>query len=151
MVLAGCGGGGKPAAPGEVARAWSAALNKNDNEAAGRLFADGAQIVQDGSERLQTHADAVRWNAGLPCGGTITLLEPRADGQVLAVFRLTDRPHHICDAPGGLAAVLFEVRKGQIVLWHQTDVPGASTPEGQIAKTPEPGSAQPNQVRESRA
>jgi hypothetical protein len=116
-----------------VARAWSAALNRSDNEAAGRLFADGAQIVQDGSEVLRTHADAVRWNSGLPCGGTITLLEPRGDGEVLAVFRLTDRPQHTCDAPGQQAAVLFEVRKGRIVLWHQTDVPAASSPEGQIA------------------
>jgi hypothetical protein len=132
VVLAGCGST-KAASPGEVARAWSAALNTGDNEAAGRLFSSGAQIVQGGSERLRTHADAVRWNAGLPCGGTITLLEPRGDGQVLAVFRLTDRPHHICDAPGQLAAVVFEVRKGRIVLWHQTDVPKASTPEGQIA------------------
>jgi hypothetical protein len=133
VVLAGCGGGAKAASPGDVARAWSTALNENDNEAAGRLFAGGAQIVQGGSELLQTHADAVRWNAGLPCGGTITLLEPRGDGQVLAVFRLTDRPHHVCDAPGRLAAVLFEVRKGQIVLWHQTDVPKPDTPAGQIA------------------
>jgi hypothetical protein len=132
VVLTGCGGH-KAASPGQVARAWSAALNRNDNEAAGRLFSNGAQIVQDGSERLRTHADAVRWNAGLPCGGTITLLEPRGDGEVLAVFRLTDRPQHACDAPGQLAAVLFEVKKGQIVLWHQTDVPKPDTPEGQIA------------------
>jgi hypothetical protein len=132
VVLIGCGGH-QAASPGQVARAWSAALNQNDNERAGRLFSDGAQIVQGGSELLQTHAAAVRWNAGLPCGGTITLLEPRGDGEILAVFRLTERPHHICDAPGQLAAVLLEVKDGQIVLWHQTDVPKPDTPEGQIA------------------
>jgi hypothetical protein len=132
VLVTGCGGH-KTASPGQVARAWSAALNSNDNETAGRLFANGAQIVQDGRELLRTHADAVRWMAGLPCGGTIALLEPRGDGEVLAVFRLTDRPQHTCDAPGQLAAVLFEVKKGQIVLWHQTDVPAPSTPEGQIA------------------
>ena len=46
LALTGCGGH-KTATPTQVARAWSAALDRNDNEAAGLLFADGAQIVQD--------------------------------------------------------------------------------------------------------
>jgi limonene-1,2-epoxide hydrolase len=127
LALTGCGGH-KTATPTQVARAWSAALDRNDNEAAGLLFADGAQIVQDGTQTLQTHADAVRWNASLPCGGRIVTLELRSKTQVLVVFVLSERPHHTCDAPGGTAAAVFQVRNGKIVLWHQTDVPPQLAP-----------------------
>src|SRR6267378_2927069 len=74
LALTACGSK-KTASPSEVVRAWSAALDRNDNEQAARLFADGAQIIQNGEETLLTHADAVRWNAGLPCGGRISHLE----------------------------------------------------------------------------
>jgi hypothetical protein len=119
-------GGDKTASPTDVVRAWSAALDRNDNEAAGRLFADGAQVIQDSETSLPTHADAVRWNSLLPCGGKITSLELRGKQLVLAVFTLSDRPGHRCDAPGGQAAALFEVEHGKIVVWHQTDVPTAT-------------------------
>ena len=109
--------------PGQVVRAWSAALDRNDSEAAGTLFADGARVIQGDVQTLATHSDAVRWNAGLPCGGTITLLEPRSNGQVLAVFTLTNRPQHRCEGPGDKAAALFQVEDGKIVLWHEVDVP----------------------------
>ena len=46
-VLTACGGH-KTASPSEVVRAWSAALDRNDNDAAGGLFADSAQVIQDG-------------------------------------------------------------------------------------------------------
>jgi len=132
LLLTGCSGH-KAASASEVARAWSAALNRDDNEAAARLFASGAEVVQNGGMILQTHADAVRWNAGLPCGGRITSLQPRGKEAVLAVFQLTDRPQHQCDATGGRAAALFEVQKGKIVLWHQTDVPADVQPGGNEA------------------
>jgi limonene-1,2-epoxide hydrolase len=121
LALAGCGGH-KTASAAQVTRAWSAALNRDDNEAAARLFADGALIVQNGSETFATHADAVRWNAGLPCGGRITRLELRGKDEVIARFELTERPRHSCDAPGGAAAAVFKVENGKIVLWHQTEV-----------------------------
>ena len=123
LVLAGCGGS-HAASPESVAREWSAALNRDDNEAAARLFAGDATIVQGGEMRLQTHADAVRWNAGLPCGGRIVSVEPQgSSGDVLVVFRLEERPQHRCDAPGARAAALFSIRHGKIVLWHQTNPP----------------------------
>ena len=78
--------------------------------------------MQDGPETFRTHADAVRWNAGLPCGGRITHLEVHGDDEVVAQFRLTERPQHSCDAPGGVAAALFQVKDGKIVLWHQAEV-----------------------------
>ena len=132
LALTACGGH-KTASPDAVVRAWSAALDRNDNETAGRLFADGAQVIQNNRmTRLPTHAVAVRWNALLPCGGTIVSLEPRGPQLVLAVFKLSERPGHACDAPGQEAAALFEVQKGRIVVWHQTDVPTAP-PAGEVA------------------
>ncbi|MDP9284828.1 MAG: hypothetical protein M3P41_07740 [Actinomycetota bacterium] len=125
LLLAGCGGP-KPASPEQVARSWSAALDRSDNEAAALLFAHGARIVQNGELTLSTHADAVRWNAALPCGGKIVSVSRRNSVDVLVVFSLESRPQHACDAPGQKAAALFRVRDGKIVLWHQTDVPSAA-------------------------
>src|SRR5262249_18132213 len=100
VLLTGCGF--HAASPESVVRAWSASLNRNDNEGAARLFADGAKVIQDGETTLETHADAVSWNAGLPCGGRITSLQQHGD-QVSATFALTDRPHHLCGGPGQAA------------------------------------------------
>ena len=132
LALTACGGSKAASAP-DVVRAWSAALDRNDNEHAARLFANGAQIIQNGEATLATHADAVRWNAGLPCGGRISHLELHGKNQVLAIFELRNRPQHRCDSIGGQAAAIFQVEHGQIVLWHQTAVPGAYAPGGQIA------------------
>ncbi|HST13914.1 MAG TPA: nuclear transport factor 2 family protein [Gaiellaceae bacterium] len=130
LVLAACGGRSVRSAEG-AARAWSAALNKSDNEAAASQFAPNARIIQNGEVVLQTHSDAVRWNAGLPCGGRITrVIEERKD-QVLVVFRLIERPGHHCDAPGLKAAAVFRVEHGKIVGWQQTNPPDESpTPAG---------------------
>jgi limonene-1,2-epoxide hydrolase len=130
LALTACGGAKSASAP-EVVRAWSAALDRNDNERAARLFSHGAQVVQNGKLTLATHADAVRWNAGLPCGGRISGLEVRGKDLVLAVFELRARPDHRCDAEGQQAAALFEVENGQIVLWHQTAVPDRYATGGQ--------------------
>ncbi len=121
-LLAACGGHSVRSAE-DTARAWSAALNTSDNEAAATLFAAGAKIVQNGEIVLQTHDDAVRWNAGLPCGGQIIRVIHQRKNQVLVVFRLTERPGHHCDAPGIKAAAVFRVADGKIVLWRQTVPP----------------------------
>ena len=130
LTLTACGGKKAASAP-DVVRAWSAALDRNDNEEAARLFAPGALIVQNGELTLATQADAVRWNAGLPCGGRISHLEAHGKGEVLAVFELQPRPRHRCDSKGGQAAAIFRVRDGRIVLWHQTPVPDKYAPDGQ--------------------
>jgi limonene-1,2-epoxide hydrolase len=115
--VAGCGGGS--ASPSHVVRAWSGALNAGDNDAAADLFAPGAEVVQEGVvTRLRTHADAVAWNAGLPCSGTIVSLS--TNGPVVrATFLLGDRRTSRCDGPGRRATAIFRVREGKIVLWHQ--------------------------------
>ena len=64
----------------------------------------------------------MRWNAGLPCGGRITRLQRHGKDEVIAQFELTERPGHSCDAPGGAAAAVFQVKHGKIVAWHQTEL-----------------------------
>jgi len=59
VVLAGCGGDAARS-PENVARAWSDALNRSDNEAAANLFAPATEIIQNGEIVLRTHGDAVR-------------------------------------------------------------------------------------------
>jgi hypothetical protein len=122
VLAAGCGGHAAPS-PERVARDWSAALDRNDNEAAARLFADDATIIQGGELVLRDHAAAVQWNAMLPCGGSILSVRPQGKTDVLVVFRLGERPQHRCDGPGTRTAALFRVEDGKIVLWHQTQVP----------------------------
>jgi len=110
-------------------RAWSAALDRNDNDRAASLFAAGAMVVQNGTITLATHADAAAWNAALPCGGTITSIAQHGSDEVVAVFDLGARPHHACDTPGEQAAALFRIVRGKIVLWHQVDTGGGPRTE----------------------
>ena len=120
-LLAGCGSS-EPSAE-SVVRAWSQALNSDDNETAARLFAPGAEVVQgDTAIRLQTRADAIAWNAALPCSGRILSIRSRGN-TATATFLLGDRRHSRCDGPGERATAIFRVRRGKIVLWHQTGNP----------------------------
>jgi len=126
VLVAGCGSG-SPSAE-SVVRAWSEALNQDDNNTAGNLFAPGAEIVQDGHVlTLRTHEQAVAWNAALPCSGRIVSI--RSHGETArATFLLGDRRHSRCDGPGERATAIFRVVAGKIVLWHQTGPSGPSGP-----------------------
>jgi hypothetical protein len=118
ILAAGCSA--KTPSPESVVRAWSEELNSGDNESAAALFAPGARVIQGGRTlTLRTRKEAVAWNAGLPCSGRIVAIMTRSDTAV-ATFRLGDRGTVRCDSPGGEATALFRVRKGKIVLWHQT-------------------------------
>jgi limonene-1,2-epoxide hydrolase len=113
--------------PAEVVRAWSRALNTNDNEHAARLFAENARVLQPGVDvRLTTHRLAVAFNNALPCAGRIVEISVKGN-RATAVFVLGQRPRHRCDAPGVKAAALFVVRSGKIVLWQQVPVPEKPT------------------------
>jgi limonene-1,2-epoxide hydrolase len=117
-VATGCGSS-SPSAE-SVVRAWSQALNSDDNKAAADLFAPGAEIVQAGRVvTLRTHADAVAWNSHLPCSGRIVSIKSKGQ-TATATFELGDREHSQCDGPGERATAIFRVVKGKIVLWHQT-------------------------------
>lgn len=117
-------------------RAWSAALNAGDNEAAADLFAPRALVLQDGvGLELRTHEAAVQFNAGLPCSGEIVRLS--ADGEVVtAVFELGDRPAGNCDAPPGtLATAQFLIQGGRIVAWQEIPVPAEAPPGAPDGRT----------------
>jgi limonene-1,2-epoxide hydrolase len=120
-LLSGCGSG-HPSAE-SVVRAWSEALNADDNNRAADLFANGAEVVQAGRVlTLRTHKDAVAWNAGLPCSGQIVSITAHGD-TATATFRLGNRRPGSCDGPGQRATAIFKVVKGKIVLWHQMPGP----------------------------
>jgi limonene-1,2-epoxide hydrolase len=117
---------GSTLSPAAVVRAWSKALNRNDNEAAANLFAPNAVVTQPGYRVvLKTHKSAVVWNNLLPCSGHITSLLVNGTS-VTANFTLGERPKHKCDAPGRAAAAVFRIHNGKIVLWRQ--VPPVSQP-----------------------
>jgi limonene-1,2-epoxide hydrolase len=130
-LLAGCGGspgkqGGTLTASNRsvtrIVRAWSRAINSDDNEAAADLFARNARVIQGGVVLiLRTHADAVAWNAGLPCSGHIVRISTTRD-TATAEFVLGDRPSSACDGPGQRAAAVFQLRGGKIVVWRQVPV-----------------------------
>jgi limonene-1,2-epoxide hydrolase len=118
LALGGCGGNSP--SPESVVRAWSHALNSDDNETAAKLFARGAEIVQPGAVlTLETHQQAVAWNAALPCSGKIVHISA-AGNTVTATFVLGDRPTSKCDGPGERTTTVMRVKDGKIVLWHQT-------------------------------
>src|SRR5262249_32296960 len=113
----------RPPKPEDVVRAWSKALNTNDNEAAANLFAEHAMIIQGTLQRrLPNHHVAVLCNQGLACAGKIVAMR-KVGTQVLATFLLGERPKHHCDAPGEKASAVFDVRAGKIVLWAQVANP----------------------------
>jgi len=113
-----------PPSPPAIVRAWSAALNRNDNAAAAKLFAPNAHVVQGPLDvRLTTARLALVFNASLPCAGRIVHITVSGDAAV-ATFVLGHRPKHTCTAAKGeKAAALFVVRDGKIVLWEQVAVP----------------------------
>lgn len=119
LLLAGCAGGDP--SPESVVRAWSQAVNSEDNAGAARLFADGARVIQGSSvRRLDSFAEARAWNAGLPCAGRIVSLRDRGE-TVRVTFVLGHRARSRCDGPGERAQAVFRVREGKIVLWHQLE------------------------------
>jgi limonene-1,2-epoxide hydrolase len=130
LVVAAAGSGAAVATPtpAQVVRAWSKALNANDNEAAANLFAHDALVVEGPvAVPLSSHKLAVAFNDSLPCAGKIVALDVKGI-TVTATFVLGHRPKHACDGPGEKAAALFIVRKGKIVHWARVPVPKPKPP-----------------------
>ena len=109
--------------PAAVVRAWSAALNRGDNEAAANLFAKNAVVAQPGyTLPLKTHKLAVLWNKSLPCAGHILWITVRKN-VADATFLLSNRsPVQRCDAPGTRARAAFTVVNGKIAAFVQLPV-----------------------------
>ena len=117
-----------PPSPPAIVRAWSKALNANNNVAAAKLFAHNARVIQPGVDvRLNSRALAVAFNASLPCAGRIVAVQVNG-AKATATFVLGERPKHRCDAPGAKAAAVFTVRGGKIVRWEQIPVPAPKGP-----------------------
>jgi limonene-1,2-epoxide hydrolase len=116
-----------PPSPPAIVRAWSAALNRNDNAAAAKLFAPNARILQGPLDaRLTSPQLALAFNASLPCAGRIVRITVKGT-RATATFVLGHRPKHKCTAaPGEKAAAVFDVRDGKIVLWEEVPVPAKS-------------------------
>ena len=127
LVLAPSAPAKAPPGPAAVVRAWTAALNRSDNEAAANLFAKNAVVIQNGLKLvLFNHHIAVLWMEGLPCSGRlihVMVTQNIAD----AIFVLGSRKGIKCDAPGVKARAAFVVRNGKIALWEQLPVPKSAT------------------------
>jgi limonene-1,2-epoxide hydrolase len=108
----------------KVVLAWSAAINRNDNNAAAELFAKDAIVAQSAVFKLIDKPTAVLWNDGLPCAGKVVELR-MVQNAVVATFVLGERPKHRCDAPGHRAGAAFVIEGGKITLWEQVPVPDA--------------------------
>ena len=127
LAVALAGPASAAASPSQVVRAWSRALNANDNEHAARLFAPNARVIQPGVDvRLRTHEIAVAFNDALPCAGRIVAISVHGE-RATATFVLGRRPKHVCDGLGQKAAALFVVHAGKIVRWQQVAVPASPT------------------------
>ena len=85
-----------------------------------RFFARNIAIVQgDQLLRLHTHRQAVAWNKGLPCGGTIRSLKQRGSS-VEVTFHLESAKNRHCEDPAGAEAIaIVVVEDGRIILWDQ--------------------------------
>src|SRR5947209_3802951 len=112
--------------PSAVVRAWSAAVSANNNAAAARLFAPGAQV---NGRVLRSSAQALAFNAALPCGWRVTSTAA-AGNRVTATFLLAARPGHRCGAAGGKTTWIFTVRGGKIVGMRQGRPPAPQKTTG---------------------
>jgi limonene-1,2-epoxide hydrolase len=127
LVLAPSAPAKAPPGPAAVVRAWTAALNRSDNEAAANLFAKNAVVIQNGLRLvLSTHHLAVLWMEGVPCSGSLIHVRVTQD-LADAIFVLGSRKGIMCDAPGVKARAAFVVRKGKIIRWLQLPVPKSAT------------------------
>ena len=110
-----------------IVHAWSNRLNAGDNVGVAHLFRLPAILIQSDAFLLHTYAQLAEWHSLLPCAGHITSIVVKGRFAT-AVFRLGDREHSRCDAPGALVAARFEIVRGKIVSWQQVPVPEKQRP-----------------------
>jgi hypothetical protein len=115
VALAGCGGDG-PSAEG-VVRAWAESVRLGDAEAAGALFAPGAEVVDGNRTRvLETESEAVRYVRREACAGTVVRIEDGDDATVEAEFDVRGATR--CEGADREVA-LFRVEDGHITFLHR--------------------------------
>ena len=115
IALAGCGGR-EPSAEG-VVRAWAESVRLGDAEAAGALFAPGAEVV-DGERRrvLETKADAIRYVRREACAGAVVRIDDEGGATVEAEFDVRGATR--CEGADRELA-LFRVEDGRITFLHR--------------------------------
>jgi hypothetical protein len=98
IAAVGCGGG--RGSPTEVVRAWSAAVNRGDDEAAAALFGPKVEFVAgDYQTVLRTRAEVLAFNRAIGWCGPIVRLARNGD-EVVAQFALASRPSGHCERGG---------------------------------------------------
>jgi hypothetical protein len=119
VAAAGCGGSGHRT-PAQVVRAWSAALNRGDEEAASALFGPKAVFVAgDYQTVLRTRAQVLAFHREIGWCGPIVRLA-REGEEIVAQFSLASRRSGRCERGGGeRASVAFRIRDGKIVFFDQ--------------------------------
>jgi limonene-1,2-epoxide hydrolase len=119
VAAAGCGGSSQRT-PAQVVRAWSAALNRDDEEAASALFGPKAVFVAgDYQTVLRTRAEVLAFHRAMGWCGPIVRLVANGN-EVEAQFSLASRPSGHCERGGReRGSVAFRVRDGKIVRFDQ--------------------------------
>jgi hypothetical protein len=119
LAVAGCGGSSHRT-PAQVVRAWSAALNRGDEEAAAALFGSKVEIVAgDYQTVLHTRAEVLAFHREIVFCGPIVRLAREHD-EIVALFSLASRRSGRCDRGGReQASVAFRIRDGKIVFFDQ--------------------------------
>jgi SnoaL-like domain len=119
IAAAGCGGSSRRT-PAQVVRAWSAAVNRGDDEAAAALFGSTVVFVAGDSRFvLRTEAQALAFHRAIGwCGPIVRLVQ--AGDEIVAQFSLASRPSGHCERGGReRGSVAFRVRDGKIVRFDQ--------------------------------
>jgi hypothetical protein len=119
LVAVGCGGSSHRS-PAQVVRAWSAAVNRGDDEAATALFGSKAVFIAgDYQVVLRTRAEVLTFHQEMVWCGPIVRLD-REGEEIVAQFSLASRPTSHCERGGReRGSVAFLVRDGKIVRFDQ--------------------------------
>ena len=119
VTAAGCGGSSQRT-PAQVVRAWSAAWNHGDEEAAAALFGPKAVFVAgDYQTVLRTHDEVLAFHREMVWCGPIVRLHAHGD-DVEAQFSLASPTNGHCERGGReRGSVEFRVRDGKIVFFDQ--------------------------------
>src|SRR4051812_126565 len=104
---------------------WARALRNDNGVRAAAYFSVPVIIAQGAAVRLDTPEEVRDFNVSLPCG--VRLLDLGPNGRfVVATFRLTRRPHHVCGTLGDQVRVAVVLRGRKIAEWRQVPpTPGA--------------------------
>jgi|GEM_PF-3105684 len=119
VAAAGCGDSSHRT-PAQVVRAWSAAVNRGDNEAAAALFGSKVVFVAGDSRLvLRTRAQALAFHRAIGWCGPIVRLVANGN-EVEAQFSLASRPNGHCERGGReRGSAYFRIRDRKIVFFNQ--------------------------------